>query len=461
MKHFKKKTVFLLPVLLVLLSSCNNQAYAQFKIPNEHQPSEFIMLGELSDYTMAYCVDTKVETVHLVVASVDQKLSQVLTTDNLRIQPSPYITKPQTGHPIDDDVGCISSTSRDIRFNTHEFFWKPNSKVLAFVSGSDPFSADYHAIEFQADLTYSEIDPPITFHDYNKYFISPRWFYWSPNAQRFATLGLNTQAGNTGSNIWVYDIPTKKLQEVTHFTNVGNDVATAAWSSNSKLLAIGYGGPASGIAIASLGEQKQYLEISSNTDGDLLPPWPHWLTSSLFNVAKALYYGNDSIEVFNGALAFNSTPVWVNDDQQVIFVGANSKNKAALFIVNADGSNLHELLPGLPGIVLLPQISPDGNLLAFARFPDWSDRSRVEIATLDLTSMTINSLAVFPKPSDGSILFVSGMDWSPDGKYLAVSVPYNNESDIFIFSRDGTSWINFTEDLDGDALSPVWKPSVR
>lgn len=458
MSHYKKK-LLLLSALFLILNSCNGLSpYSQLKIPNAHWPSNLIALKDLSNYAIAYCVDVKNSNTNLIVSNPNMKIERQLTTDDLRIHPSPYMTQVQTGHPLDDDVGCISSTSRDIRLNTHELFWKPNSNDLAFVSGPDPFSTDYRMFEFQPNLADAEKDPPITFHNYSKYFISPRWVYWSPDAKRFATLGLNTQVGEAGTNIWVYDIPSQKLKEITRFNEVGNPAATASWSKSGKMLAVGYGGPASGVAIASIENSNQYIEISSNTNGSLLKPWPYWLTSSLFHIARSLYYGEDSIEVFNGALAFNSTPIWVNDDQQVIFVGANVKNNASLFMVNADGTNLHELLHGLPGIVLLPQVSPDGKFLAFARFPDWNDRSRVEIATLDLTNMAINSLAVFPKPSNGSTLFISGMDWSPDGKYLAVSAPYNNESEIFIFSRDGASWINLTEDLDGDAVSPVWKP---
>lgn len=466
----KKYLLNILSAFVLTLCSCASQSgFASFKMPNEHYPSKNIELSDLSKYEIAFClgIDSdlnkinrqegeKLISLHIILG--DKSKNQIISTDNLRIQPSPYITPKPNGHPDGEDVGCIDSSGRDIRFNSNELFWKSDGNEIAFVSGSDPNLADYRLFETQGDLTYVEKDPPITFHDYNKYFMSPRWVYWSPDAKRFATLGLNTQIGEAGTNIWVYDIPSQKLKEITRFNEVGNPAATASWSNSGKILAVGYGGPASGIVIASFENSNQYIEISSNTNGNLLKPWPYWLTSSLFHIARSLYYGEDSIEVFNGALAFNSTPIWVNGDQQVIFVGANVKNKASLFMVNADGTNLHELLPGLPGIVLLPRISPDGKFLAFARFPDWNDRSRVEIATLDLTDTTINSLAVFPKTSDGSILFVSGMDWSPDGKYLAVSAPYNHESDIFIFSRDGASWINFTEDLDGDAVSPVWKP---
>jgi len=464
------KCFMIICVAVVGLSSCKTKtSFSSIEVLDEHYPAQQIELRNLSAYQIAFClgVDSNLNSVNLRegekivslrISFGDKSKDQVISTNYLRIHPSPYITQPQAGHPTNDDVGCISSAGRDIRFNTHELFWKPYNNSLAFVAGFDPMSADYRLFEFQDDLTFSEKDPPITFHDYNKYFMAPRWVYWSPDSWQFATLGSNIRIGNAGSNIWLYDIPAQKLQEVTHFTRVGNEVATAAWSNNGKMLAVGYGGPASGIAVATLGEQKQYFEISSNTHSNQVREWPHWITSSLFNLLKGMYDGKDSTENFNAELAANSTPVWINYDQQVIFVGANTKGKASLFIVNSDGSDLHELLPGLPGIALMPRLSPDGKILAFARFPDWNDRSKVEIATVDLVSMEFHSVAVFPRLLDGSILFVSGMDWSSDSKYLALSVPYKDESEILIISKDGKSWINFTEGLNGDAVSPVWKP---
>lgn len=466
----KKHCFFLLSLSMLILYSCTNQLpYSAFQIPKEHYPSEEIKLKDLSIYQIAFCLGMdsnsdktnqqdggKVVNLHISLGDRSEEL--IISTDNLRIHPSPYLAQVPQGHPTDDDVGCIDSSERDIRFNSNELFWRPNNDQIAFVAGTNPSSTDYRLFEVHNDLAYSEKDPPITFHDYDKYFLSPRWVNWSPTSDAFATLGSNDQVGNAGHNIWVYDITAKSLKEVTHFTRPGNDVATATWSHDGKMLAVGYGGPASGIAIVTVQESEKYIEVTSNTHSDLMHPWPHWLTSSWFNLAKGIYYGKDSTENFNGELAFNSSPVWVNNDQQVIFVGANTRGKASLFVVNAGGTNLHELLPGLPGITLMPRISPDGRLLAFARFPDWNDRSRVEIATLDLSSMRVQSLAVFPKLPDGSIMFVSGVDWSPDSRYLAFSVPYKDKSDIFIVSNDGKSFIDFTESQKGDAVSPAWRP---
>lgn len=211
------------------------------------------------------------------------------------------------------------------------------------------------------------------------------------------------------------------------------------------------------MGIAEYGGSQNYIEISSRTNSNLLNAWHYWVDSSWVNFIRAITQ-EDPTEIFNSELVFNSTPAWVNHDQSIIFTAANKEGKAVLFVVDADGTDVRELLPGLPGIALMPRISSDGKTLAFVRFPDWNDRSRVEVAILDIPSMQVQSLAVFPKLSDESILFISGMDWSPDSKYLAFSAPYKDESDIFIITKEGTSWLNLTEKRDGDAVSPAWKP---
>ena len=65
--------------------------------------------------------------------------------------------------------------------------------------------------------------------------------------------------------------------------------------------------------------------------------------------------------------------------------------------------------------------------------------------------MSLQTLAVFPKSSNEEILFINGMGWTSDSKYLAYSARYKDELDIFVVTKDGSSWLNLTENIDGDA----------
>lgn len=455
----------LLLLLILILTSCTQkQPYSDIKLGTVHTPSTQLSSSELTQYDIAYCwtpseqpiIDPEDLEVDIVLSRADGNPSRVVSTRDLKIYQSPFIDHEQEGHPEDFDLGCFSASGFNIRYSANELFWAVKSDELAFVAGINPQTVDFRMLAVAEDMAFTESEMPSPY-DYSTLFSWPRGIFWSPDGQRFALLGLDSQLQSHGNNIWVYDMVQKEFRRITNFVETGNDVATASWSNDGSRLAIGYGGPESGLGIAEYGGSQSYIEISSRTNSDLLDTWSYWVDSSWVNFFRAISE-KDSTENFTSELVFNSAPVWVNSDQNIIFTAANKKRKATLFIVNADGTNLRELLPGLPGIALMPRISPDRKSLAFVRFPDWNDRSRVELALLDLERMQINSLAVFPKLPDESILFISGMDWSSDSKYLAFSAPYEKESDVFVVTRDGKSWFNLTERIEGDAVSPAWKP---
>ena len=454
-----------LPVILLLITSCvPNQPFSRVAVGLLHTPSNQLSLSELTQYEIAYCWipaeqplnDPNDKEVDIVLSRADGSSSHVISTEDLKLYQSPFISTKQEGHPEGYDLGCFSEEGFDIRYSSNELFWRPHSDELALIAGINPEAADFRMFTISEDMAFIEKDMPSP-SDYATLFRWPRGIFWSSNGDRFALLGLDSMLQSSGNNIWIYDLEEKGFRRITNFVKTGNDVATASWSNDGSKLAIGYGGPESGLGIAEYGGSQSYKEISSGTNSNFLSEWHYWAISSWVNFIRAITQ-EDSIEIFNSELVFNSTPVWVNNSKNIIFTAANKEGKAALFVVNADGTDLRELLPGLPGIALMPRISPDGKTLAFVRFPDWNDRSRVEVATLDIPSMKVQSLAVFLQLSDESILFISGMDWSPDGKYLAFSAPYQEESDIFIITKDGTAWFNLTEDRDGDAVSPAWKP---
>lgn len=48
--------------------------------------------------------------------------------------------------------------------------------------------------------------------------------------------------------------------------------------------------------------------------------------------------------------------------------------------------------------------------------------------------------------------------WSPDGDAIAYSAGSYGDMDVYIVNPDGGGLVNLTENLDGDAYSPVWSP---
>jgi Tol biopolymer transport system component len=328
--------------------------------------------------------------------------------------------------------------------------WRPGSNELTIVYGTNPTFANFKTLIISDNFSIEDIGDPV---GQNNYFIDPKRVFWSPDGSRFATVATDTTDldNGFGSNIWTYEMETEQFFRISNIERVGNFIENASWSSQGDKIAVGYGVPYSGIAITTYGNQQDYVEVTSETS-TLLSDWPYVVDSLFEMFSKSMIYG------FNLYLTRNSSPIWINNDMQILFVAADHNKNASFFLVNADGTGLKELSPKFLGNVALPTLASDQRTLAFIRYSGWKDRSRVEIATLDLITLEYKSLAVLPAPANGDELIISGLSWTPDGMYLAFSSPHAGESDIFIISRDGNSWANITQNIDGDAVSPSWKP---
>lgn len=429
-----------------ILASCTTTS-PNLSVPSVHFPSSELELGNLDTYTLAYCwrpTDAP--------ASVDfpeQQEIYVVMSDGSGSRKSATEQYPSFSAAFVNMLGCLSEDRQSLRLESNKLSWRPNSNDLTIVYGSNPALTNFKSLSVSSSFLIEDNGDPV---GENNYFINPKRVFWSPDGRKLATLATDTELDNgLGSNIWVYDIGAGKFSRISNIEKVGNFVANASWSTNGDRIAVGYGVPFSGIAISTDGNQQSYVEITSETK-DELNNWPY-VVDSLFEV-----FSKDSIYAFGLSLPSNSLPVWVNNDSQIVFVAADDDQEASLFIVNSDGTNLQELIPELTGNVALPTLAPDERTLAFIRYPTWKDRKRVEIATLDLITMDYKSLVVLPAPDNGDELLISGLSWTPDSQYLAVSSPHTGESDIWVITRDGNSWVNVTKDVDGDAVSPAWKP---
>lgn len=446
-----KKTALILFAIstLLIMFACTpgNKRFSGIQIPSAHYPAQEIASNNLIQYTIAYCwrpiaapasVDFPEQQETRVVVSHGDGSNKFVTNQY-----------PTSSIAFVNMLGCLSHDRQDIRRESGSLTWRPGHSELSLVYGVDPALTNFKFFSVPENLLIQDIGDPV---GQNNYFINPRGVFWSPDGNKFATWATDTELDQgLGSNIWVYDMTTSQISRISNVEKVGNYVANATWSAHGDKIAVGYGVPYSGIAISTYSKPQTYTEVTSETQSTL-KDWPYVIDNVLEMFSK------DPIYAFNFYLSHHSLPIWVNDDSQVVFVAANRNKQAALFIVNSDGTNLHELLPGFPGIVGLPTLAPDLKTIAFIRYPDWKDRGRVEIATLDLITMEINSLAVLPAPANGDELYISGMSWTPDSQYLAFSSPHNGESDIYVIAKDGSAWLNLTKNVDGDAVSPVWQP---
>jgi len=436
-------------VMLALLTACRSGGLGvidefNVAVPVVHTPTETLHTSNLDDYVIAYCW-----------RSPERDAFGLGRTDTVIRRGSALsaatITYPITPPQSTVSLGCYGQ-DHYFRLSQYGLAWRPQHNQLTAITANTTVTGEnYYFVDVQDDLI-----PKLPEHalwDHEKLFLHPNTLAWSPDGKWLATVGEGSQ-GNTLPNIWLYNVGTNEGVRVTDVQELPTYVNNAVWSTDGARLAIGYGGRRSGVGIVRL-DDLAFTDVSNESDR-LLQLWPYKLDETLDLNALQVAAG----QLFQSYLYNQSRPVWLDQSQRVVFIAPASGNRVALFEVNVDGTNLHELLPGLPGLVGLPRLSPDGTTLAFVRYPGWKERDTVEIAVVELDTTSIVSLAVLPAPSNNDELFISGLDWTPDGKYLAFSSNSNHEgqSDIYVISADGQAWINLTVESDGDAVNPLWKP---
>lgn len=443
----KITTKLIISFICLFLASC----FARF--PREHIPQTEISESESENYVIAYCWQDP--NGKQSILSEENKEAVIVLSDisgvNRRVViKSQYNNAPNASNMVIFKNGCIAQDTTVFRQGWYSLAWRPNSNEITFAEGSDWALSVFSSMLFPNNEA-KEGEFTDWIHDARNYFLSPRGMYWSNNGDRIATLGIDT--GTVGSNIWVASGNPPSFTRITDIRDAGDFIANASWSGDDTKLAITYR-KNSGLAIATLDDQSQvksYVDVTWKQFDILSEYWPHAFTSWL-----QLIYNVENI-VFNGYVSVNSIPVWINNDSQIIFAASNSSDQGTLFVVDSDGTNLKPFLPDLSGLIFMPRLSADGRTLAFVRYPNWKTRDKVEIATVDIYTKEISSLVVLYSQTEEDLI-ISGMNWSPDGKYLMFSSNHAGESDIYIITADGSAWKNITENIDGNAVGPIWKP---
>lgn len=435
MKQFFMKLSTWLTIGAVITGCMGQGNRMSTVVPSIHAPSHSLDRVDLQTYTLAYCWRLPQK------GPFGDQRTDVIISQGDGSRPV-TITYPIQGSQSIVSLGCYGR-GNGFRTGRYGLAWRPKHSQLAMVSAaSGPPGDNYFFVNVQ-DTHIAEL-PPSTRWEHEKYFFHPNGLIWSSSGERLSTLAEDADSF-PWQNIWTYDPDTNTGMRVTDVRQVPTYVENAVWNSRDDLLAISYSRERSGVGIFRESDSSS-IEVS-NRNQTLLRAWPH---------RSGEAFGPQ--EIFQSYLASSSKPNWTAEDQKIIFMAPASAQRTALFVVNADGTDLQEFLPGLPGVVGLPVLAPDGNRLAFVRYPGWDARDRAEVAVVDMNTKALTSLVVLPAPTNGDELYISGLDWTPDGKYLAFSSNHEGESNIYVISTDGKAWAHLTDKLDGDAVSPIWKP---
>lgn len=410
-----------------------------------HIPKKLLDKMLLREYSLAYCwVATERDAfgfarTDVIVQRGDGSKGTTIT----------YPTKPPTS-PI--SLGCYG-VAQSIRIDGRSLRWRPRHNQITMIGTAGmPRGDNFYFVDLSDSSMGKYSIRPHWNHE--KLFRDPNSLHWSSTGEWLATDALDADGSPFGANIWIYNPDTQSGKQLTDIHGLAPYMSNPVWSSDDQYISFTYGPEPSGIGIVRLRDDK-LMDVTDATQ-EVIVPWRFEIGEGLIIKDNAFIVQEEPILQYY--LIANAEPQWDKENGQVIFAAPTSRDRVTLFKVDKNGQNITDLLPDLQGLSTAPTLSPDGRDLAFVRYAGWNKRDRVEIAIYEMVSGKVRSLVVLPAPENGEELYVSGMDWTPDGKYLAFSSNHGGESDIYVISADGQSWVNLTAERRGDALNPVWRP---
>jgi Tol biopolymer transport system component len=266
----------------------------------------------------------------------------------------------------------------------------------------------------------------------------------------------NTDGRPSAPQVFVMNGDGTSLTQVTDLTAQGVEVAQPAWSPDGQKITFVCGGL---YVIDSSGENLQELFQAERRSFVEDPAWsPNgeqiiftFLYHSGRQILRDIWIINadgsdahplataDTLPTPDG----NQRPVWSPDGTQIAFLATSSysSDRSDIFVMNADGSNLHNLTNTDTANEISQQWSPDGSRLLYASGYDiWV----IEADGSNPHNLTASDFADYDPA------------WSPDGQHIV----WIEEGETWVMGADGSNKTELTDNpvLNSTDLNPRWSP---
>ncbi|MEZ4668694.1 MAG: SUMF1/EgtB/PvdO family nonheme iron enzyme [Anaerolineae bacterium] len=223
---------------------------------------------------------------------------------------------------------------------------------------------------------------------------------WSPDGKQIAFASDRTDGT---SQIYVMDADGSNIRQITS----GESVATSpVWSPDGQRMAFA----------ADVDSIQQILVM--NADGtDILQLTNHSETGFL--------------------------PRWSPDGDQIAFTALNKGACCVVLVMDADGKNIKEFLPGIGRSIFSLSWSPDGQQIVF------DSQGILYLMAVDTGNLQVLSRNGLPE-------FPSLPSWSPDGQQI---IFITDTDQLQVVNADGSNPRDITHDT-GAYHAPSWRPIV-
>ncbi len=354
-----------------------------------------------------------------------------------------------------DGSNRINLTDSD----AYDFFpvWSPDQTQLAYLSmiesDDETVTSDLYIID--ADGTNRRRltdDEPRIFHH-----------TWSPDGQHLAFI-----ADDDGQNhLYVSDAAGTKLTRLTdreaHFPDWSPDGTRLLFFNEGTIYTI----QADGTDVTPLPSDAHYsfvnLRAVWSPTGRKIAFTATGPNADGIRVNTALFVvqadGSDltrlTVETLKVGLAF----AWSPDGERLVFTAGRNGNDD-LYVVNADGTNLRRLTDDSIGGISFVEWT------TLPEIPSTTDASEPVVSRskqqllfegpngLTLTDAEGMAPVLLITPAEN---WITGGTWSPDGQQIAYVGQAGEKSEIYLMNADGTNWRRLTE-TEGTPFLPDWSP---
>lgn len=389
-------------------------------------------------------------------------------------------------------------------FNNAAPDWSPDGKQIAFSSNRDG-NLNIFAMNTDGSNIHKVVDTGL-----NDYLPD-----WSPDGSRITFFAANWPT--VRQDIYTVNADGSDLTNITNTPRVVDEDPRWSPDGNKIIFQSDRDGNFEIYVMNTDGSQPENLTRNRGADY-----WPEWFVPFAAKIAFVSDHGgnpqiylmpvtgkegeiptvSDNWQRLTSGAQDNYFPVWSPDGKQIAFYTHFSWQSWAIMIMDADGSNQHQLTPSSGETICSfgPVWSPDGKRIAFTIEPNPSptcEMKHTEIAVINtdgsgfqiLTQNDANDLAYSWLPDGSQLVFTSNRDGkdeiyimnadgsnprrltplesansmpslSPDGRTIAFVSNRDGNDEIYLMGVDGSNSTRLTNNPAAD-WQPAWSPDGR